>query len=797
METSSFSEHIAREVGSKLLLFSLVFGMSATVDLSSLKRQITNKAAICTGLFLQFVVIPFLGFAVVKTLELSHPSGITLLILTSSPGGSYSNWWCSIFNADLSLSVTMTAISTICGILMLPCNLILYTTNTYTADVVASLDWPSLFISLCVVITAISLGLICSAKIESKEFNLYANRMGNISGIALVIFSVFVSELGQTSSSLWGQTWQFYLGVASPCVLGLAIATMFTTYLELPKPERVTVSVECCYQNVGICTSVAMTMFLNSKDLSDAIAVPLYYGLVEAVVLSIYCTFAWKIGWTKAPKDVNFLKMIGKSYEVSESNDDMNTSYSNDNGGNSNRDVTVMESAQMEEVIDDGIVVVEDLEENALASPSKHKNQVSFQFVMTPPTSNDIVAENSIEGYDNHMGTDGSGSLRFGKFSGFKNRFKKKDVQPPTLSPTTTLSPDAFKHTPRSNNSSNRSRNNPFIGGNSDAVRQLFVSSGPILEDSIGEDADLSVAGESDLESGLSVSDDSTTNSLSDFIPSPQSPLSPPSIKKKISTSDSELNSTSPFSSVTTAAATSTTSSSSRSSVVSNNKNNTSTTSTSQETSSASSSNAIPSMDGNRSKALAGADDKDYYLKRLENKEVDVKSVNISKKENGDSMSLITVSFSSSTVQPTLDDGTTKPNSSDSQSPTDDYEHATTKSLSSYDAQYSPIDDEHNSTKNLSSDTQHPIDEPVSSTDNHGLTDSKTLTSTDTQSALDDTEPEHVNNTASGDLGDTEDIHVSDQAAKEPVQESIQLSKKEYSVTHDDGSLASQSLFSI
>ena len=31
--------------------------------------------------------------------------GITLLIVASSPGGSYSNLWCSLFNADLALSV--------------------------------------------------------------------------------------------------------------------------------------------------------------------------------------------------------------------------------------------------------------------------------------------------------------------------------------------------------------------------------------------------------------------------------------------------------------------------------------------------------------------------------------------------------------------------------------------------------------------------------------------------------------------------------------------------------------------
>jgi hypothetical protein len=75
--------------------------------------------------------------------------------------------------------------------------------------------------------------------------------------------------------------------------------------------------VECCYQNVGIATSVAITMF-EGPELSEAIAVPLYYGSVEAIILGFYCILAWKAGWTKAPATDSFCKVISNSYEVKE-----------------------------------------------------------------------------------------------------------------------------------------------------------------------------------------------------------------------------------------------------------------------------------------------------------------------------------------------------------------------------------------------------------------------------------------------------------------------------------------------
>ena len=170
------------DVLSQVLLFGLVFGMSATVDINNMREQVKNRNAILSGVLLQFGVLPFLGFCVVRFMNLSHGMGITLLVVTSSPGGSYSNWWCSLFNADLALSVTMTAISTIVSCLTLPANLLLYARFSYGDDIVHSLDWTALFVSLAIVISGITLGLFCSARVHSHKFNIMANRVSPKTG---------------------------------------------------------------------------------------------------------------------------------------------------------------------------------------------------------------------------------------------------------------------------------------------------------------------------------------------------------------------------------------------------------------------------------------------------------------------------------------------------------------------------------------------------------------------------------------------------------------------------------------
>lgn len=93
VSNSFFQAHVNPiEWGANLLLWFLVFGMSGTVKFDNLKSQLQNRRAIGTGVFLQFFVLPFLGFLAVKSLRLDPVMGVMLLVVTSSPGGSYSNW---------------------------------------------------------------------------------------------------------------------------------------------------------------------------------------------------------------------------------------------------------------------------------------------------------------------------------------------------------------------------------------------------------------------------------------------------------------------------------------------------------------------------------------------------------------------------------------------------------------------------------------------------------------------------------------------------------------------------------
>lgn len=78
-----------------------------------------------------------------------------------------------------------------------------------------------------------------------------------------------------------------------------------------------TVAIECCYQNVGIATSLALTMF-DGPELNRAMGVPFLYGVCEMFVVGIFCVGCWKAGWTKAPSNAPIWDVLFTTYEVLE-----------------------------------------------------------------------------------------------------------------------------------------------------------------------------------------------------------------------------------------------------------------------------------------------------------------------------------------------------------------------------------------------------------------------------------------------------------------------------------------------
>src|SRR5690606_19799608 len=94
-----------------LALIMLAMGM--TLEPADLVRIRERPWPVFAGLALQYGVMPASGWLLAHALEFSEPFAAGLILVCCCPGGTASNVIAYLARADVMLSVTMTAVSTL------------------------------------------------------------------------------------------------------------------------------------------------------------------------------------------------------------------------------------------------------------------------------------------------------------------------------------------------------------------------------------------------------------------------------------------------------------------------------------------------------------------------------------------------------------------------------------------------------------------------------------------------------------------------------------------------------------
>ncbi|MGI2168899.1 bile acid:sodium symporter family protein [Shewanella sp. MF05960] len=111
---------IITEILLPLALAFIMFGMGLSLTRFDFLRLWQTPAPIVTGFFGQIIALPLLAFGICLAMDLSMPMAIGLMILAACPGGTTSNVVSHLAKANLALSVSLTAISSIVCVFSAP-----------------------------------------------------------------------------------------------------------------------------------------------------------------------------------------------------------------------------------------------------------------------------------------------------------------------------------------------------------------------------------------------------------------------------------------------------------------------------------------------------------------------------------------------------------------------------------------------------------------------------------------------------------------------------------------------------
>ena len=102
------------------LIQIIMFGMGTTLSLADFTRVLRYPHAIGVGVALQFAVMPVMGFLLARTFGFDGAVAAGIVLVGAAPGGVASNVITFLAGANVALSVTMTACSTLLSPVLTP-----------------------------------------------------------------------------------------------------------------------------------------------------------------------------------------------------------------------------------------------------------------------------------------------------------------------------------------------------------------------------------------------------------------------------------------------------------------------------------------------------------------------------------------------------------------------------------------------------------------------------------------------------------------------------------------------------
>lgn len=137
-----------------LLLGLIMFAMGVTLTPGDFRRVAREPAPVLAGLVLHYIIMPLAAFLIAKILGLSPQLAVGMILVGSVASGTSSTVMVYLAGGDVALSVTISAVSTIVGVIATPLLVRLYVSHGIAVN-----TWGLLESIVRIVLIPVALGV--------------------------------------------------------------------------------------------------------------------------------------------------------------------------------------------------------------------------------------------------------------------------------------------------------------------------------------------------------------------------------------------------------------------------------------------------------------------------------------------------------------------------------------------------------------------------------------------------------------------------------------------------------------
>jgi len=259
----------------------IMLGMGLTLKIEDFQRIFKYPLWIFLGLFLQYTLMPLLGFALSRVFELPPSLAVGLILVSCCPGGTASNVITYLSKANVALSVTMTAVSTLLAIVLTPLM------TKYLVGQVMAVDAFKLFLdTVCVVLLPIVVGV--SANKMLPRFTTKIEPVAPpVAVIMIVLIVSFILAAGR--ESILDGAMSLFGAVITLHLLGFAFGYGLSKFILKREDVARTISIEVGMQNSGL------GVYLAKNNFADPVtAIPAAISALTHCIYGSIVAFYWR-----------------------------------------------------------------------------------------------------------------------------------------------------------------------------------------------------------------------------------------------------------------------------------------------------------------------------------------------------------------------------------------------------------------------------------------------------------------------------------------------------------------------
>ncbi len=234
------------------LLQLIMFGMGTAMSVKDFLGVVKMPKGVLVGVLCQFTIMPILGFLIATFFAFPPEIAAGVVLIGSSPSGLASNVMAYLAKANLALSVTLTAVSTLLAPLMTPLLMELFAGQFVPIDF-----WGMMLSIIKIVIVPIILGLLFNYFFHGKTSWLdRAMPYVSMAGIALII--MVITAAGRDSLLTIG----LFLVLAAIIhnIAGYFLGYWSCRALKMEERDCRTIALEVGMQNGGLASGIALEM---------------------------------------------------------------------------------------------------------------------------------------------------------------------------------------------------------------------------------------------------------------------------------------------------------------------------------------------------------------------------------------------------------------------------------------------------------------------------------------------------------------------------------------------------------